>query len=41
MQAYREDEAELHVSGGLVLFLGVSMFVGTLPERLYPGSFDI
>jgi len=33
--------AQWLLAGGLCLFLGVGIFVGRVPERLSPGSFDI
>jgi adiponectin receptor len=40
-RACTEIGAQWYLAEGLVLLFGVSMFVGRLPERLYPGSFDI
>ncbi|KAH6872717.1 hemolysin-III related-domain-containing protein [Alternaria rosae] len=36
-----EIGAQWYLAEGLVLFVGVSCFVGRFPERLSPGSFDI
>lgn len=40
-QACREIGAAWYLSEMLILALGVSLFVGRLPERLSPGTFDI
>jgi adiponectin receptor len=40
-RACTEIGAQWYLAEGLVLLFGVSMFVGRLPERLHPGSFDI
>ncbi|KAF2264375.1 HlyIII-domain-containing protein [Lojkania enalia] len=40
-KACREIGAQWYLSEGLILCLGVTMFVGRLPERLSPGTFDV
>ncbi|KAF2501316.1 Hly-III related protein, partial [Lophium mytilinum] len=40
-QACRQIGAQWYLSEGLILCLGVSLFVGRLPERLSPGTFDV
>jgi adiponectin receptor len=40
-QACKEIGAHWYLSEGLVLCLGVSMFVARLPETLSPGTFDV
>jgi adiponectin receptor len=40
-RACEEIGAQWYLTEGLVLLFGVSCFVGRLPERLSPGSFDI
>jgi predicted membrane channel-forming protein YqfA (hemolysin III family) len=40
-RACTEIGAQWYLAEGLVLLFGFSMFVGRLPERLSPGSFDV
>lgn len=40
-EACRQIGAQWYLAEALPLLLGVGLFVGRLPERLSPGSFDI